>query len=257
MPGLDRSLFQKATAGRRVVKKVFHRKLRPLRHLNRLLRLKTPAVNTDLRSQFAVRRARAQLDFRDRRDRGQRLAAESERMEPVEIVGRADFGRRVPLESEPRVGIAHAATVIDDLNQALSSVAIVDRHDRAAGVDGILHQLLDDRSRTAHHLARGDLVGDPVGQHSDLVVLHLFLGRYGLPPPPRGRGVLTEKAAHAVEYVHIAALSRLLEMLGLSELLEQALLRSAYRRGHVDIDDDQNVAGSFRIFGIVSAGKLP
>ena len=31
-------------------------------------------------------------------------------------------------------------------------------------------------------------------------------------------------------------------MLGLSELLEQALLRSAYRRGHVDIDDDQNVA---------------
>lgn len=200
--------FRKRRAGRRVVKKVFHRELRPLRHLNRLLRLKTPAVNADLRSQLAVRRARAQLDLRDRRDRGQRLAAESERMEPVEIVGRADLGRRVPLESEPRVGVAHAATVIDDLNQALSSVAIVDRHDRAAGVDGILHQLLDDRSGTAHHLARGDLVGDLVGQHSDLVVLHLFLGRYGLPPPPRGRGVLTEKAAHAVEYVHIAALSR-------------------------------------------------
>ena len=68
----------------------------------------------------------------------------------------------------------HSAAVIDHLNQRPSALAVIHRDGRTSGIDGIFHQLLDDRSGTAHHLARGDLVGDPVGQHSDPVVLHLF-----------------------------------------------------------------------------------
>ncbi|HPG16903.1 MAG TPA: hypothetical protein PK392_03695 [Opitutaceae bacterium] len=38
---------------------------------------------------------------------------------------------------------------------------------RGAGIERVFHQLLHDRGGALHHLASGDLVGDPVGKDAD------------------------------------------------------------------------------------------
>ena len=52
-------------------------------------------------------------------------------------------------------------------DQRLAAVLELDPHVARAGVERVLDQLLDRRGRALHHLARGDLVGDGVGQDRD------------------------------------------------------------------------------------------
>ena len=55
------------------------------------------------------------------------------------------------------------AAVVDDLDQILAPVTEVDLHGTGAGVDGVLHHLLDHRCGTVDDLARSNLVGDDFG----------------------------------------------------------------------------------------------
>src|SRR5207302_10394022 len=86
------------------------------------------------------------------------FAAEAERANATEIVELADLRRGMPLEREHGVFAGHAATVVAYLD-AFSSTVLEQHVDRMrAGVDRVLHQLLDDRCGTLDHLTGGDLV---------------------------------------------------------------------------------------------------
>jgi hypothetical protein len=58
-----------------------------------------------------------------------------------------------------------ASTVIANLDQDLAAVFQLDPDVFGAAVEGVLHQFFHDRGWALHYLARGDLVGNSVGQN--------------------------------------------------------------------------------------------
>ena len=174
--------FEEPAPGRHVVEKVAHEKLRPHGTRHGVLSGERTAVDERFGSRLVALLARAQLHLRHGGDRGQRLAAESERMQRVDVVHRGDLARGVAVERHAGVDGRHAASVVHDLNQVLAAVAEVHLDRAGSGVDGILHHLLDHRRGAVHHLARGDLVRHHFGQQSDLVghglLLLVIVGHY-------------------------------------------------------------------------------
>ncbi len=102
-------------------------------------------------------RAAGDGERRDRRDRGQRLAAEAQRMDRLEVAVRK-LGGGVALDAEREVGGIHAHAVVDDADQ--TATAGLDRHvdARGAGVERVLDQLLHGGRRPLDNLASGDTV---------------------------------------------------------------------------------------------------
>ena len=103
----------------------------------------------------------------DRRDRGKRLAAETERGDADQIGRAPDLAGGVAVQREDRVLPSHAGAVVAHRDERLAALLQLDPHVARAGVERVLHQLLDHRGGPLHHLARGDLVGDGVGQDRD------------------------------------------------------------------------------------------
>ncbi len=103
----------------------------------------------------------------DRGDRRQRLAAKAEGRDADEVGDTADLARRVTVEREDGVLAAHAAAVVAHLDQRLAAVLQLDPHVARARVERVLDQLLHGRRGALDDLARGDLVGDGVGQDGD------------------------------------------------------------------------------------------
>ena len=71
------------------------------------------------------------------------------------------------LEAYTGVAVAHAAAVVDDLDERAAGILDDELYLGGACVEGILEELLDCRGRTVDHLAGGDLVGHAVGQYVD------------------------------------------------------------------------------------------
>ena len=61
-------------------------------------------------------------------------------------------------ESQARVGLGHALTVINDLDTGFAGIDHVDLHRRGTGVDCVLNQFLYHRGRPLYDLAGCDLV---------------------------------------------------------------------------------------------------
>ena len=101
---------------------------------------------------------------------GQRLAAEPERPDAVEVGRDADLAGRVAMHREPRVVGRHALAVVLDANQR--PAALLDGHGdpACAGIERVLDEFLDDRRRPLDHLAGRDLVGERGRQDLDLHV---------------------------------------------------------------------------------------
>ena len=157
------ALVQKTAARRNVVEKVAHEELRTHGTHHRVLRRELPAVDLGLRTHLVAGLPGAQFDLRHGGDRSQGLAAESERVQGVNILHGPDLARGVAVEGHARVDGRHAAAVVDDLDQVLAAVAEVDLHRSRPGVDGVLHHLLHHRGGPVDDLARGDLVGNDLG----------------------------------------------------------------------------------------------
>ena len=64
------------------------------------------------------------------------------------------------LKGHPGIDGSHPGAVIDDLDQCLAGILDDDLDVGRTGVDGILDQLLDDRSRSLDHLTGSDLIGN-------------------------------------------------------------------------------------------------
>ena len=95
-------------------------------------------------------------------DRGQRLAAESERTDAQQVLI-VKLGGGVTLDRQSEVGAGHAAAIIGDGDLSPAAAVGEDIDPARAGIDGILDQFLDHARRTLHHLARGDAVDDLFG----------------------------------------------------------------------------------------------
>jgi len=126
-----------------------------------------PAVDLDPRSGERALLAGEQDEARDRRDRGQRLAAKAIAADGEEVVLAAQLGGGVALQREPRVGALHAAAVVAHPNQLAPAVEEIDLHPLRTGIERVLHQLLHHRRRPLDHLARGDLVAQRLVEQVD------------------------------------------------------------------------------------------
>ena len=73
----------------------------------------------------------------------------------------------MPFEGQQCVVAVHPLAIIRNANQAPSAGFHLDADTRGAGVEGVLEQLLHDRSGTVDHLAGGDLIGHLVRKNSD------------------------------------------------------------------------------------------
>ena len=73
----------------------------------------------------------------------------------------------MPLKAQGGILAPHAQTIV--LHGDPVSPCILQLHGdtRSAGIEGILHELLDDGSRALHHLSGGDLVRHVLGQTLD------------------------------------------------------------------------------------------
>ena len=104
-------------------------------------------------------RPRFDRQVRHRRDRRQRLAAKAKRRDAGQIaVG--DFRRRVALDRERQVALVHAASVVDDADEAFAALFDRDVDARRAGVKRVLDELLDGGRRALDHLAGGDAIDE-------------------------------------------------------------------------------------------------
>ena len=70
----------------------------------------------------------------------------------------------MPFESHACIGFAHAFAIVNDLYACFSGIADKHLHLRGSGINGILHQLLNDRRRSLNDFTGSYLVGYAVGE---------------------------------------------------------------------------------------------
>jgi len=119
---------------------------------------KPTAGTFDLCAVGLVGRATANRRLAHFRDRRQRLAAEAERAHPKQIVGILNLARGVAGQGQLQLPGGNAASVVHDADHFRSAALGGHVDSRGTGVDGVLHQLLDDARGALDHLAGGDLV---------------------------------------------------------------------------------------------------
>ena len=61
----------------------------------------------------------------------------------------------------------HARSVVEDLDGSATGIQDVHLNGRGSGIDGILHELLHDRSRPLDDFTSRNLVGNVVGKDVD------------------------------------------------------------------------------------------
>ena len=127
--GRDRA--EKLQARGHMLEEVAHRDGRPLRAAARPLRDRPATIDLHLEALVAAERAGEEREARDGGDAGERLAAEAERGDVLQIRERADFARRVRLDSEAHIVRRHADAVVRDADEVAPALANLDAH-RAA-----------------------------------------------------------------------------------------------------------------------------
>ena len=68
------------------------------------------------------------------------------------------------LKGETRIGVRHSLSVVDHLDGCLSRIHHKHVDAAGSGVNGVLHQFLDDRRGALYHLTGCYLVGHGIGQ---------------------------------------------------------------------------------------------
>ena len=119
----------------------------------------------------AAAQTRAQPSARDRGDGRQRLAAEAEARDPLQVLRRRELAGGVSLERQVSVSRRHPDSVIRHGDQPEATLAHVHADPAGIRIERVLDQLLDDRGRPLDHLARRDLVDHGVGKHPDARLL--------------------------------------------------------------------------------------
>ena len=132
----------------------------------------TPSLTEICAPISASRWTRDERDAGDGGDAGERLAAEAERRDALQVVECADLAGGVTREGQRQVIAREAGAVVGDADQIEAAAHQVHANLTRACVDRILDQLLDHRGWPLDDLAGGDLGGDILRQapyrHTDL-----------------------------------------------------------------------------------------
>jgi hypothetical protein len=163
---LDPLVLQKLEACRRGIEEIAHLDARAERRAGRLDRADLPGLHGDAVRAVGAARTAHDGKPRHRTDRRQRLAAEAEEADINEVVA-CELGSRVALDGEPEIIRSHAGAIVAHRDQRTAAVTQGGIDPPRAGVDGVLHQLLQRRRRAFHHLARGDAVHQRLRQTAD------------------------------------------------------------------------------------------
>src|SRR5664280_448570 len=97
----------------------------------------------------------------------QRLSTKSQGCNVQQVVGIADLGGGVTLESQHGIVAHHPAAVVGHLDQFLATCFDGDPDAARTGIQRVFQQLLDHRSGALHDFAGGDLVGYVFGENVD------------------------------------------------------------------------------------------
>ena len=166
-PGLDPSGAQETGTHRGVEEEVAHVDGRSRAPGGVLDPLDPSREHAQAASRALARDRRLDDQPRHRGDRGERLAAEAERVNVAEVLGAPDLAGRVPVKADEEVLADHSAAVVGDADAAFAAPFDRHAHDAGARVEGVLDQLLHDRGRPLDDLARRDPVGDVVRKDPD------------------------------------------------------------------------------------------
>jgi hypothetical protein len=107
--------------------------------------------------------AAGEREPRNRSDACKRFAAKAEACNALEILERGDFARGVAREREKKIVSRNAATVVAHTDRARTAGRELHRDLTRAGVETVLEQLLQCRSRTLDDFTRGDLIDQELG----------------------------------------------------------------------------------------------
>ena len=95
---------------------------------------------------------------------GQRLAAETQRHDGLEVIEACDLAGRVPGQCQRHFVTRDSGTVIADTDQLLTARHEIDLDRPRAGIQAVFDELLDDRRRSLNDLAGRDLVDEVSGK---------------------------------------------------------------------------------------------
>ena len=149
--------FQEFEAYGRIIEEILHFRQRAFRARRAGGFADLSAVTCDL----ITLRARAFggiAHVRDRRDGGDRLAAEPEGADVFEVLRLGYLARGVGQKYALQIGIFDAAAVVEDGDVTLAPLFDAYFYFARARVEGVLHQLLDNGIGTVDDLARRDAV---------------------------------------------------------------------------------------------------
>ena len=95
-------------------------------------------------------------------------------MQGKEVLHPTDLGGCVTLKSEPRIGLRHTLTIVDDLYGSASCVCYHHIYMGSPSIHCVLHQFLDDGGRTLYYLSGRYLIGHRVGKKMNDIHRLLF-----------------------------------------------------------------------------------
>lgn len=110
---------------------------------------------------------RANLDVRDSRHAGQRLAAEPERPDSRQTVDSVQLAGCVPGEEQAGVGRRDPCAVVMDGDQIVSAGDNLDLYPRCPGIERVVDKLANSSARSGDHLAGRYAPDDHVRQDAD------------------------------------------------------------------------------------------
>ena len=120
-----------------------------------------------------------QAQPRHRTDRRQRLAPETEGADRLQVFEAADLAGGVAGQGQRQVILVDAAAVVAHPDQLGAALLHIHGDLAGAGVERVFQQLLKHRGGALHHLAGGDLVGEPGIQPMNLCHRELSLLKPG------------------------------------------------------------------------------
>ena len=156
--GLHRVTFHEFQACGRVIEQVAHDDRRSVRAADLAALGHDARLEMQARAEGRVGGLGHQVDARHGRDRRQRLAAEAQRVDGLQVLGGAELARRMAQKGRFGVVGRHAAAVVRDAQEGHAAVLQLDRDVLGPGVNGVLDQLLGGACRALHDLTGGDQV---------------------------------------------------------------------------------------------------
>ena len=130
----------------------------------RFLTLTLRGVDDQLGAQLGVTAACAQFHLGDGGYRGQSLAAETHRVQREQVLGIAYLAGAMAFKGQACVGLAHPHPVVDNLDECAARILEDNLDVGCLGINGVLHQFLDDTGRALDDFAGSNLVGYRIGQ---------------------------------------------------------------------------------------------